>query len=83
MVQRAQKINDVFNERWPTCGREDSHKVTFRGEIARELFAEENETFRDKICEEVEELHKRDIEAYAEEDCPLRTVRTSAEAQAE
>lgn len=64
MSKNSEKINEIFQERWPTLGLPGKDKLKVRGEIARELLEKEDDDYRKALQEEVEKMHQADIDEY-------------------
>ena len=58
MSKKHDEINTAFNERWPNSGMDDKHRLSFRGQIAREMLEEESEEYRQSLEAEVRELRR-------------------------
>ena len=60
----SDKIDNIFQERWPEANRPNADKLAFRGEIARELLASEGEDVKAELKAECEATLKKDLLTY-------------------
>lgn len=79
MLKKGDVIGTVYEAEWPLSGRPSKDHLAFRAEIAKRLLAAESDAYRHDLRQEVEDIHARDLQAYAAERqlCP----RTSEETQ--
>ncbi|TFK81530.1 hypothetical protein K466DRAFT_604430 [Polyporus arcularius HHB13444] len=64
MGKKSEKIQEIFDERWPTLNLPNTDRIKIRGEIARELLEKETDDYRKQLQVEVEAQHEKDVEEY-------------------
>ena len=64
MHKVADKVDAIYNDRWPLANRDDDGRLAFRTVIARELWEAEDESFRKVIVRERDQEHESDLRAY-------------------
>ncbi len=62
MSKKREEISKIYDERWPTAGLPDTHKIAFRSSIARELLGQESVEYRASLEAEVQEIRLADDE---------------------
>ena len=67
MIKKPDDIGAVFDVEWPASRRPDKDKLVVRMEISKRLLAAETEDYVRELREEVEQIHVRALEAYAQE----------------
>ncbi|TFK79716.1 hypothetical protein K466DRAFT_605927 [Polyporus arcularius HHB13444] len=61
MSKKAEEVQAEFETRWPSTGLHNDFRLSFRGQIARELLEKEDLEYREALNAEVEELHAADM----------------------
>ena len=64
MHKFANKVDVVYNERWPVANHGDAGRLAFRTAIAHELWDAEDESYRKDIERERDQEHENDLRAY-------------------
>ena len=64
MQREADKIDAVFNEQWPSAGRDEKQRLAFRTTIARDLWSREDEVYREALDRERLQEHEKDLREY-------------------
>jgi hypothetical protein len=61
-----EKINEVYQERWPGANLEANFRLWFHTTIAKELFEAEDDATKERMAKEAEESYEEDFAAYQE-----------------
>ncbi|OJT12471.1 hypothetical protein TRAPUB_10979 [Trametes pubescens] len=79
MSKKPDEIDELFDERWPGAGLDDTYKLAFRSSMARELLQQESEEYQASLEAEAKDMHKAALVEYNRQMLPGALVAEQSE----